>query len=117
MKIEKIEFDSNSEQFSVFLKVIGDPLIVSILTAVSEETTAQHISDQTGLSVSTVYRKVEKLYDVGLVIKVNAKYNAKQTLYSKTINNIDLKISQNQSKIVIVPKKRPMYLQRILYLI
>lgn len=64
MKIEKIEFENNTEQFSVFLRVIEDPTIVSILTAIDEETTVQEISSQTELSIPTVYRKIDRLYDV-----------------------------------------------------
>lgn len=117
ISFKNIEFRNDSEQFSIFLKVIGDPSCVSILTAVDEKTTIQKISYQTGLSIPTIYRKIEKLYDVGLVVKILAKFNAKQILYSKTICHINLEISQNGSRIVIVPKKEPMYLQRILYLI
>jgi len=117
--IERIEFQKDMEQFSVFLKVIGDPLIVLILTAIDDDTTVNEISHQTGLLAPTVYRKVERLYDVGLVVKVAAKDNVRQQqiVYSKTINSISLEISAKGNKVVIIPKKRPMYLQRILCLI
>ncbi len=119
MRIERIEFQKDMEQFSVFLKVIGDPLIVLILTAIDGETTVNELSRQTGLSAPTVYRKVERLYDVGLVVKMTAKDNVRQqqVVYSKTVNSISLEISEKNSKIVILPKKGPMCLQRILYLI
>lgn len=72
------------------LDVLGDDTARSVLSATHPEAkTAKEISEETDVSLSTVYRKVERLEDAELVVEQEVvAQSGPKTVYASTIEHV-----------------------------
>lgn len=72
------------------LDVLGDETARRVLDATHPQAkTASEISDESGVSKSTVYRKIDALEDVGLLVEREVVGNSgPKTVYASTVERV-----------------------------
>jgi predicted transcriptional regulator len=88
------------------LKALADPEEVSILMCMKATSkTAQSIAKETGIPLSTVYRKLEELKAAGLTMTEHFTFSAgrKVDFMTATFVVMRIKLEKNEVEIEVVP--------------
>jgi predicted transcriptional regulator len=88
------------------LKSLADPEALSILTCMrTTSKSAQQISTETGIPLSTIYRKLEDLRVAGLAMTERFTFNAgrKVDFMISSFHEIRVKLESNEVELEVIP--------------
>jgi len=88
------------------LKAVADPEGVSIVMCIrTDSKSAQTISTETGIPLSTVYRKLDELKGAGLMMTEHFTFSAgrKVDFVMTTFEQIRIKLGKDQMELEIIP--------------
>jgi DNA-binding transcriptional ArsR family regulator len=88
------------------LKAVADPESVSIFMCIrTDSKSAQTISTETGIPLSTVYRKLDELRGAGLTMTERFTFSAgrKVDFVMTTFEQVRIKLGKTQMELEIVP--------------
>ena len=94
------------EKIQVILEIMADRYSRDLLRTTRDlPKSAFRISQETGIPISTVYRRIQKLQDAG-VVRVSGEINLegkKHFLYQSKVKAISSKVSGEFSNVEIIP--------------
>lgn len=88
------------------LKAVADPENARILVRLrSKEKSAQDVSGETGIPLSTVYRKLDELRESGLVMiaRFSVTSGKKVEFLAPTFSELRISMGEDQIRVDIVP--------------
>lgn len=99
MTINALTFDSHTTAMSLLQEIIDEISFKLITSTIDTPKTAAQVSAENSIPLSSTYKKIKKLQDVGVLFieKIELDGNGKKVIYYRSkIKSMELNLSRDQ---------------------